>query len=156
MTTPSDSHPPEFDDLMDTPLTRVKIEIPWWTRASAAVLGVAIAVAILVGTLSQYQGVQNERTNARFAREVAAQNAQFTELVRAESECRSARNAALTRVSSQLVGLTAKLFVRLAQRDPTVSDPNDPIYAQFNTLANQRDLDDSAADTAVEDCRRSG
>lgn len=145
------------DPILDTP-PPISIysqpKIRWWTTAAAAILGIAIAVTLIVGIVSQWQGVQNERDNAEFARNVAAANIVATDKARLETDCIRARNADLTRSSAKLVRLTAELFVRLAQRDPNLSDPNDPIYAQFDQLSKQSGVDDDAVSRAVEECRQ--
>lgn len=146
------------DPILDTPppitIHNTPPKVRWWTTAAAAVLGMAIAVTLIVGIVSQWQGVQNERENAEFARNVAAANIVATDKARLETDCVRTRNADLTRSSAKLVKLTAELFVRLAQRDPTLSEPTNPIYAQFDQLAKQSGLDDEAVSRAVEECRQ--
>lgn len=151
--------PDPSDPILDTPapirITSEPPKIRWWTTVSAAILGVAIAVSLVVGVVGQWQsarsdkrGLQSERENAAFARSVATKD-------QAEADCIRQRNGNLTVSASDQVDLTTELFIRLAQRDPELSNPANPVYARFQQLRDQRGAARAAVVNAVEECRQS-
>lgn len=129
----------------------VRLQAPWWTRKSAAIAGVLLAVTLLLFAAGSFLNGNDAR---RAAKRTTVQNdelkAQITKLTRS-GECRSQRYNDLLLTTSNGTGAVNE-FVILSTSRPG-PEAFAPLLARLKADEAARVAAADLARTAVEDCK---